>query len=210
MFSKLAIGIMAMLLVGCAIEEAGIEETEIESAIESGARCPIFGCGTNSPRAGAGLVFDELNAYGLPSHAGVQITGARLGGGVTAVTLKVDGDRLYAIDVLVPSRAYVDDALLGMIIQLKNDLGVTVELMILQFAAGSREHIPTYQIMARLAGQSQFTVYVCNDDPLNLDPRGREISSGRTPARSASTCLACGRASTSRASASEPSRGARS
>ena len=125
-----------------------------------GADCPEWGCGTNSPTIGDGIVFDELDSSQTQEDThGIKIKSAILDDG-NAVDLHVTRDLLSA-NRRNDHRPLSDDELKRLTITLAIHRTTTgeyfefelrileINMQILSFWAGRREAVPAYLIHAR-------------------------------------------------------------
>lgn len=160
-----------LLLAACAVSP--VQESQVTEDI----RCPTWGCGTNSPTVGDGLMFDELDSTGVtPNRGGLVIVGAKAADG-TPVWPYVSKDNLYtkAVD---GSRSYQGYELVGTIIRLKHPTYGIYELLIdgydkqtLSFWVGEYQTVPAYRFKARRLGESdKMWQYACKYDVLTSDP----------------------------------------
>jgi len=150
------------------------------------APCPIIICGDNAPNAGDGLLFDELNLFGTPNYAGVQLTrapGVPAGGPLLSATFRGRPARLDMvrdqITVTDSTGTYHGTDLIGTVISLRYaPTGEAFDLRIacyddtvVKYLAGKQEFVPVYDIQARRQGkQSDEWFRVCNSSPLLPDP----------------------------------------
>lgn len=133
--------------------------TVTSALVGGGADCPEWGCGTNSPTIGDGVVFDELDSSATLEDAhGIKIKSAILDDG-NPVDLHVVRDRLSANRRKDPSRLLSDDELKRITITLavrrpteylEFELRIQdINLQILSYWAGPHEVVPAYLINAR-------------------------------------------------------------
>jgi hypothetical protein len=134
--------------------------------IGGGPSCPDWGCGTNSPTVGDGVVFDELDSVmgvGVGPHH-IAIVSAILDS--RPVRLRVDRHELVAIPASGPELR--GPALTNLVITLSGDLG-RYELKIeevkqdgLNFWAGDLgETVPFYRILTQALGTSGSQTSIC-------------------------------------------------
>jgi hypothetical protein len=167
--------LMSLLLIAAAA--ACVADPTEESQVTQEIRCPTWGCGTNSPTVGDGLLFDELDSAGLyPNSGGIKITGAKASDG-TPVSVRVWKDRLYAV-ALDGSRSYNDYALQGTIIQFNHPtyggyevLVEKVDLQTLRFWVGEWQIVPSYVFKTRRLGEWKFDQFACKYDVIAHDPK---------------------------------------
>jgi hypothetical protein len=160
--------------VACVLIFAMACATDDVSAVTQQVGCQSWGCGTNSPTVGDGLLFDELDSSGQdPNRGGLYLVKARLASG-TAVRVHVEEDMLVAEAIATGTR-YTGTQLEGAIIRLHRD-GGDYELLIdrvymqsLSFWSGDAEPVPSYDIKSRKFGDKPFTEYACGA-PLLPDP----------------------------------------
>jgi hypothetical protein len=163
--------IVAGVLAGC------VTETEV-SHVAQELGCQSWGCGTNSPTVGDGLLFDELDSSGqYANHGGIFLGAAKLADG-TPVSVHVEEDMLVA--ETTGGARYTGLQLEGTIIRLHHKIG-DYELLIdrvylqqLWFWSGWGEHVPSYDIKARKLGADKFEQYACGE-PLIADPHWATI-----------------------------------
>src|SRR6478752_7488841 len=102
-----------LLLALSACVVAPSDGAENESSVDQAIGCQSWGCGTNSPIVGDGLMFDELDATGVrPNRGGLRIVSAKMGDG-TEVKIRAVRQSLVA-DAVDGSRHYVEGQLSGM------------------------------------------------------------------------------------------------
>ncbi len=161
---------VAMASAACAVEEVAISTAASESL------CPMFICGENAPTAGDNLIFDELDLFGRPNHAGVALIGANLGSTGEPVWLEIWGDELYAFGFWTWAW-YSGYALIGTEIHLQRvPTGELFDLRLadynrqtVRFLAGSNDLVPVYDFQARLASDPNKLFHVCNNALLATD-----------------------------------------
>jgi hypothetical protein len=161
------------LLTACVV--ASPDGVENEAQVDQALGCQTWGCGTNSPIVGDGLMFDELDASGsYANRGGLKIAFAKLGDG-TLVKVRGERQSLVAYDGF--GRRFVGDQLLGMIIHLHHDTKGEYEILVekyypqsLTFWSGAAEVVPAYDMKARKVGDLYFKDSVCQRDPLMNDP----------------------------------------
>jgi len=140
----------------CPVDAAG--HSTATSALIGGTTCPEWGCGTNSPTIGDGVVFDELDSSQTMADAhGIRIRSAILDDG-TPVDLRVTRDRLSATR-RTNRQPLTDDELKRLTItvvvnrntgNLEFELRIEdINMQILSYWAGRREAVPAYLINAR-------------------------------------------------------------
>jgi ADYC domain len=159
----------------CPADASGHGTATAVSALDRGGPgCPEWGCGTNSPTIGDGIVFDELDSsQTLEDAHGIKIKTAILDDG-DAVDLHVTRDLLSA-NRRSNSQPLTNDELKRLTITLairrvatgdyfEFELRIAeINMQILGFWAGRREQVPAYLINARQTvppGPPQF-VPVC-------------------------------------------------
>ena len=183
---KLALLAVPALFAGCVV--AGGGGAAEESAVSAIIGCPEWGCGTNSPTIGDGVVFDELDSSMTMEDAhGIKIQSAVLDTG-DAVDLHVIGDLLTANKHSDPGRLLSDDELKRITIKItvRRDTGDLVFEMriediskqILSYWAGPREEVPAYLVTARLVSPvtKQFE-HVCRTTATPVtEPQWRDAS----------------------------------
>lgn len=146
------------------------------------ARCPAWGCGTNSATVGDGLVFDELNSDGSPNRNGLRIDHAFLRDGTPLRKLGVRRHHLEAVDFR--GTTHSGYGLVNAVIVLKHDIHGAYELHItayypqdLQFWAGPPEIVPFYEMKVRRQGDLQKPLeYVCRKDLLSTEPVWQRVA----------------------------------
>jgi hypothetical protein len=152
------------------------------AAATSALHCSIFVCGDNAATAGDGLIFDELDLFGAPNHAGVRLVSATVdtSTGRRPATLWIDGDELRAYDHT--GQVYAGGGLKGTIVKLEYAQAGSTEAFelliaevhqsVIHYIAGDPEAVPIYRIKSRrpARGQKTFDFHVCNDDVLPVDP----------------------------------------
>lgn len=155
--TKLALlAVVPGLLAACAVVDTG---AAVSPLIGGGSTCPEWGCGTNSPTIGDGVLFDELDSSGRFEDAhGIKIERAVLDGWAP-VELHVTGDRLSANLQSDPGYVLSDAELKRVVISVsvRRDTGnlefelqiEDISLQILSYWAGPREVVPAYLISAR-------------------------------------------------------------
>jgi hypothetical protein len=167
---KIVLGfVLAGVAAGCVVSG---EEPEAEVTQALG--CQSWGCGTNSPTIGDGLLFDELDSSGAePNRGGIFVVGAKLRDG-TPVRVGVVEDMLVADAGGV---RYTGTQLEGTVIRLYHKEKGGYELLIdkvnlqsLRFWSGSPEIVPAYDIKARKVGELLFKDYACKNDVIVTDP----------------------------------------
>jgi hypothetical protein len=176
---KLALSLPLLALASCITADEPDTEAQVAEPLWSD--CDTWGCGTNSPTVGDGLLFDELDASGAePNRGGLRIVEARLGegGGAAWGTLvKVSVVRHFLVaDTLDGSTRYHDGQLRGLTVKLHHDIKGDYELKIaevypqsLYFWSGSFELVPSYAILSRKIDEP-FKEYACRNVPLGIDP----------------------------------------
>jgi hypothetical protein len=185
--TKLALLAVPALFAGCVLGGGAAPGDESAvSALDS--ICTRWGCGTNSPTIGDGVVFDELDSSMTQEDAnGIKIQSAVLDDG-SAVDLHVIGDLLTANRHGDPTRLLTDDELKRIIIKItaRRDTGDLVFEMriedinkqILSYWAGPREEVPAYLVTARLVSPDtkQFE-HVCHTTATPVtEPQWRDAS----------------------------------
>lgn len=144
------------------------------TSARSGAECPDWGCGTNSPTVGDGIVFDELNTAGVEDKHGIKIVEAYHqvsdSAPMVPVELHVEGHVLSAVATDGSAR-FEHDQLVGTVIKLHNvrDSNLDFELRVaavkeqsLHFWAGDvHQTVPFYLITARPLGMPDFKDSIC-------------------------------------------------
>lgn len=157
---------LLVLFSACATE-AGSPDVTARTVTD----CDTWGCGTNSPTVGDGLLFDELDSSGAPNANGLSIVGATLGDRTTPLKLSVKRHFLTGTS-LTTGATYEGHALEGTIIKLHHATLGDYELRIaryddtsLGFWAGDPKFVPFYALEARRAGDSkaQFA-YACKSE----------------------------------------------
>ncbi len=168
----------ALILIAlCAACIEPVEDSDIEDSTVARVGCPTWGCGTNSPIVGDGLLFDELDPSGSSANrGGLKFVKARTRDGV-AIHLRVQRHSLIGYPI-AGGWPYTGDALAGTVIRLHSDLSGDYELLIerfhpqaLTFWAGTAEAVPSYTIRTRKLGEVLFKEFACRVDPITLDPR---------------------------------------
>jgi ADYC domain len=163
------IAALLALLVACAVENPPL------SSVESSLFCDLFICGDNAATAGDGLLFDELDLFGEPNHAGVKLVGARHG--TTWLQLDIQGDRMRALDPATGTWR-TDDLLIGTILKFESSYGEIFEVLIddfnegmVSYRAGVPTEVPIYRMMYRrpALGHIKFERYACNQDVIDAD-----------------------------------------
>ena len=153
---------------------AVVEPDLLAAVIGSASRCSFWGCGTNSPTVGDGVVFDELdsrfNAPVGPNRIAI-VEASRL---TVPVTLRVDRQELVATE-LRGGRELRGTDLIDTIITLRG-AGGTYELKInnvkdreMTFWAndprdrtsGAGEFVPFYEILTRATAAGGFQPSIC-------------------------------------------------
>ncbi len=170
---KLAYSLL-FALSACVV--ASPDDVEDEGQVDQALSCPAWGCGTNSPIVGDGLMFDELDSSGVTANrGGLKIVGAKLYDG-TPVKVKAERQSLVAYSVFT-GRRYVDSQLTGMIITLRHPTNGDYEILIEKFYAqnlwfwsGIAETVPAYEMKTRKVGTTYFKESVCKGDALTTDP----------------------------------------
>lgn len=179
------LALVPAVLAGCAVADTG---TAASPLIGGGATCSEWGCGTNSPTIGDGVLFDELDSSMTQEDAhGIKIQSAVLDDG-SAVDLHVIGDLLTANRHGDPGRLLTDDELKRVTIKItaRRDTGDLVFEMriedinkqILSYWAGPREEVPAYLVTARLVSPDtkQFE-HVCRTTATPItEPQWRDAS----------------------------------
>jgi hypothetical protein len=131
--------------------------------------CPDWGCGTNSPDMGDGIVFHELKADAVNS-GGVKLHDFRTHEGVS-LQLRVDGDELLGIDAR--GRVYRADDLKWAIMTLKSSDGTTFHVR-----AEKAERIP-FWVGAGRVPTWEFRVRKSGDTGKPFEPLCRGLHVGR-------------------------------
>ena len=170
---KLAYSLL-FALSACVV--ASPDDVENEAQVDQALGCQTWGCGTNSPIVGDGLMFDELDSSGAtPNRGGLKIAGAKLYDG-TPVKVKAERHSLVAYSIFT-GRRYVDAQLVGMIITLRHPTNGDYEILVekfypqnLWFWSGIAETVPAYEMKTRKVGGTYFKESVCKNDPLTTDP----------------------------------------
>jgi hypothetical protein len=149
--------------------------------------CPVWGCGANSPDAGDGVVFDELDSSGqMEDTHGIRIEKATLHG--MPVKLHVERHSLSAIATDGSGHTYTGGDLKDMLFtlstrrdtrELRHELKIEdVSLQSLPFWAGLREFVPAYRISARRVppeGQEVKFEPICKIAVSEQDPVWRNV-----------------------------------
>lgn len=169
---KLAYSLVA-LLSACTF--ASPDDGENEAQVDQALGCQAWGCGTNSPIVGDGLMFDELDASGsYANRGGLKISYAKLGDGTP---VKVRGERQSLVAYDGYGRRFIGSQLQGMVIRLHHETKGDYEILVekyypqsLTFWAGTPEAVPAYEMKARKVGELYFKEHVCKNDPLETDP----------------------------------------
>jgi hypothetical protein len=169
---KLAYSV-AVVLSACVV--ASPEDVENETQVHQALGCQAWGCGTNSPIVGDGLMFDELDASGTyANRGGLRISYAKLGDGTLAT---VKGERQSLVAYSYDGRRFVGTELEGMVIRLHHETKGDYEILVeryypqnLWYWAGVADNVPAYEMKARKVGETYFKETVCKNDPLTTDP----------------------------------------
>jgi hypothetical protein len=203
--TKLALlAVLTELLAGCTphppigscAPDAGVARSTADtsgtgvvvSAIGGGTTCSPWGCGTNSPTIGDGILFDELDSSQTMEDAhGIKITKAVLDDG-DDVDLHVIRDRLSANRRKDPGRMLSDEQLkrITITVSVRRDTGNLefelriddINLQILSYWAGPREVVPAYLVTARqtVPTVTQFE-HICRiTSPPITEPQWRSAS----------------------------------
>jgi ADYC domain-containing protein len=154
------------------VEDSNVEDSDVAARVG----CPTWGCGTNSPIVGDGLLFDELDPTGASANrGGIRVVKAKTWDGV-AISLRVQRHSLIGYP-LAGGWPYTGEQLNGTIIRLHHDISGDYELLIekvhlqsLTFWAGAAEAVPAYTIKTRKLGEVLFKEFACKVDPITADP----------------------------------------
>jgi hypothetical protein len=111
-----------------------------ERAAEAGF-CPGWGCNGNSATVGDGIVFDELNVFGVLTEAGIRIRSVKLPDGGPGQLL-VKGDHLSVLPKGSPrARPLTGAGLIGTIITIAHTDGRAYELKIVEAVDGCQSAV---------------------------------------------------------------------
>jgi hypothetical protein len=172
----LSVVALVLALGACALPDEPSTEPATETTEQAiGVGCSLISCTENAPTAGDGLLFDELDIFGSPNHAGTAMLGAHLESGLP-VHMYIWRDELWAYDD--GGRWYTGAALFHTIIDFVHvPTGTTFQLRVesldpqsVTFRAGAPEPVPVYAFKARRSPTENFTFDVCNDSTLAPDP----------------------------------------
>ena len=160
--------IAVLLLPACATPE-------FSEATSAEIRCTPWGCGTNSPTVGDGLIFDELDSSQIETNrSGLRIVGVTSRAG-TPAGIRVQRHSFIAI--AFDGTRFEHGNLVDTIITLKGKPGQFYEVRIagvheqdIVFWAGSPEFVPFYEFQVRRLGELKWTEYACKYDVIGPDP----------------------------------------
>lgn len=170
---------LASVAGALALAACGLDGETTESAQPSMvAHCPIIHCGDNAPSGGDGLIFDELNLYGWPNHAGVRLADATFTQTGHDAFVYIWQDILYAYDWDTATWYSGPYLVNNLEIHLRHDgNNVDFDLLVtgydgdhVQFRAGVGEIVPVYEFTVRTRGPSAEKFYACNRTPVVTDP----------------------------------------
>jgi hypothetical protein len=174
---------LALLAAGLLAACSAIDDVETSTSAQELVRdgCPVYGCGTNSPTVGDGLVFDELDPTGAtPNRGGLYFSGAIAADG-TPVKLRVVRHALEAYALDGTGRVFRNYGLINTVVTLKHPIKGLYQFRIeglskqgvrfwARWAWDSDELVPFYQLKARRGLTNKFDEHVCVNDVLSTDP----------------------------------------